>query len=309
MTRAGWDVADMPEQRGRTFLITGVTSGLGESMAHTLAAAGARVVLAARNPAKLDETVTAVREAHPGAELERLEVDLADLASVRRAAEQAAPLGAIDVLINNAGVMAPPYQRTVDGLELQMATNHYGPFLLTGLLLPQLQASGAGRVVSVSSQMHRMADRPPLEDPRTPEDRYRRWRVYGRSKLANLLFTFELAKRAKAHGLPIEATVGHPGYAATHLLVNGQAGGSTSGLASVLHGAVRATGQSVDGGAMPVLMAATADIPSGSYCGPGRPGEMSGRPKLVGSNRLSRDPEAQRALWQLSEDTVGLTWP
>jgi NAD(P)-dependent dehydrogenase (short-subunit alcohol dehydrogenase family) len=206
-----WTAADIPDLTGRRALVTGVTSGIGERTALELARHGAEVVLAARSEEKLDRTEADVMAAVPTAVLHRAIVDLADLSSVRRAAGRVAEIGPLDLLVNNAGVMALPYARTVDGFELQFGTNHLGPFLLTGLLLPQLVASGDGRVVTVASQAHRFARRAPLDDPRTPHGRYSRWGAYGGSKLANLMFTFELDRRARAAGLPVRALAAHPG--------------------------------------------------------------------------------------------------
>ncbi|MDF9715907.1 SDR family NAD(P)-dependent oxidoreductase [Nocardioides sp. ChNu-153] len=306
---SAWSLADVPSLTGRTVVVTGPTSGLGEVTALELARAGARVVLAARSEAKLDVTEADIRREVPGAQLERLLVDLSSLASVRAAGAAAAPLGAIDVLVNNAGVMATPARRTDDGLDLQMATNHFGPFLLTGLLLPQLVEGGEGRVVTVSSMMHTIARTPPLGDPRRAPRRYSRWGVYGQTKLANLLFTHELQRRATAAGLPLRALAAHPGYASTHLLSYGQTGGSGGGAASILDAVTRFTAQSAAQGAQPTIMAATADLPGGTYCGPGGFRGIRGKPRVVGSTALSRDAEAQRQLWELSEETVGLTWP
>jgi NAD(P)-dependent dehydrogenase (short-subunit alcohol dehydrogenase family) len=306
---SGWTRDDIGDRAGRTFLVTGSTSGLGREVALELARHGARVVLAGRDPGKLDETEERVRREVPEAALDRLLVDLADLDSVRSAAATAAALGPVDVLVNNAGVMATPYQRTVDGLDLQMATNHFGPFLLTGLLLPQLVASGAGRVVTVSSNGHKVARSAPLRDPRAEPGRYQRWPVYCQTKLANLLFTYELDRRLREAGLPVAATAAHPGYAATHLLSWGQTMRSSGGVASILDAAMRATAQSARAGAQPILMAATADLPGGTYVGPRGPGEWRGAPQVVASTRLSRDREAQRELWELSEKTVDLAWP
>ena len=251
----------------------------------------------------------AIRAEVPGAELDRLRVDLSDLASVRRAGEAAAALGPLDVLVNNAGVMGTPYSRTADGLELQMATNHFGPFLLTGLLLPQLAASAAATVVTVSSTMHRIARSAPLGDPRSASGRYHRWHVYGQSKLANLLFTFELDRRARAAALPVKALAAHPGFAGTHLAANGQYGRSRGGVASILDAAIRGVSQSAAAGAQPTLMAATADLPGATYCGPGGPGEMSGPPRVVAANARAHDPDAQRRLWELSEEVTGIRYP
>jgi NAD(P)-dependent dehydrogenase (short-subunit alcohol dehydrogenase family) len=219
-----WSLADLPDLTGRRILVTGVTSGIGEQTALELARHGAEVVLAARSEARLDRTEADILAAVPTAVLHRAIVDLADLSSVRRAAAQVSQIGPLDVLVNNAGVMATPFSQTVDGFELQLATNHLGPFLLTGLLLPQLVASGHGRVVTVSSQAHRFTRRAPLDDPRVHQGRYSRWGSYSRSKLAGLLFTFELDRRLREHGLPVTAVACHPGYSATELMGKGRTG-------------------------------------------------------------------------------------
>jgi NAD(P)-dependent dehydrogenase (short-subunit alcohol dehydrogenase family) len=267
-------------------------------------------VLSGRSPEKLARTTDRIAEELPGADLHELVVDLADLSSVRRAAEEGQRFGPVDVLVNNAGVMATPEQRTVDGLDLQMATNHFGPFLLTGLLLPQLAKAEAGRVVTVSSLMHRFAGSAPVDDPRQPSGGiYRRWRVYSQSKLANLYFTYELDHRARAAGLTLRALAAHPGYAATHLIANGQVGRASGGMANILNGVARATAQSAQAGALPVLMAATAELDGGASVGPGGFQELGGRPKVVRSTRLSRDEQAAARLWQISEDTTGIRYP
>ena len=227
---------------------------------------------------------------------------------MRAAGEAAAGLGPLHLLVNNAGIMAPPLRRTGDGLESQMATNHFGPFLLTGLLLDQLAASGDGRVVTLSSQMHRVARSAPLGDPRG-QRRYSRWHVYGQTKLANLLFTFELDRRLRQAGVPVRALAAHPGLAGTHLAVNGQLGTTRGRRAALLDGAVKLVSQSAEAGARPTLMAATADLPGATYVGPSGPGEAAGPPRIVGTARLARDEVAQRRLWETSEETVGLAWP
>ncbi|NYJ03084.1 NAD(P)-dependent dehydrogenase (short-subunit alcohol dehydrogenase family) [Nocardioides thalensis] len=307
---AHWTVSDIPDQTGRTIVVTGPTiGGLGHHTALELARKGARVVLAGRNPAKAEAATEAIRDEVPKAELELLTVDLADLDSVRHGAAAAARYGPIDVLVNNAGVMGTSYQRTSDGLELQMATNHFGPFLLTGLLLPQLAASGDGRVVAVSSPMHRTARSAPLGDPTRQEGRYWKWHVYGQSKLANLLFTGELDRRLRAAGYPVKALAAHPGFSGTHLAANGQYGRAQGGIASILDAAVKAVSQSAAAGAWPTLMAATADLPGDSYCGPSGRGEMAGPPHLVGRTRLARDRDAARRLWEISERTTGISYP
>ena len=305
-----WTLADIPDQGGRTVLVTGTTlGGLGHHTALELARRGARVILAGRTEARLEETEQAIRVQLPGAALERLVVDLSRLGSVRAAAAWAGRFGPIDVLVNNAGVMGTPHERTEDGLELQLATNHFGPFLLTGLLLPQLVASESARVVTVSSQFHRYARSAPLDDPRTHNGRYSRWSTYSQTKLANLLFTYELERRCREVGLPVKALAAHPGFAGTHLAANGQYGRSSGGVASILDATIKAVSQSAAAGAWPTLMAATADLPGGSYCGPSGLKEMSGPPQVVTSNRRSYDERSQRRLWEISQQTTGLNYP
>ena len=312
MTRPDrWDPADIPDQAGRTILVTGTTvGGLGHHTALELARRGARVVITGRSPERLAETERAIRDEAPAAVLEAVELDLADLSSVRRAAAEVSGLGPIDALVNNAGVMGTPYRRTVDGLELQLATNHFGPFLLTGLLLPQLVASEDGRVVTVSSQMHRIARSAPLQDPHVQDGRYKPWPTYGRSKLANLLFVYELDRRLHRAELPVKALAAHPGFASTHLAANGQYGRAAGGRASILDGAIKLVSPNTAArGAWPTLMAVTADLPGATYCGPDGFLEWGGRPRVTTSNKLSYDEDAQRRLWELSEQTTGVTYP
>ncbi|MDO9456611.1 SDR family NAD(P)-dependent oxidoreductase [Nocardioides sp.] len=306
-----WTVADIPDQAGRTAVVTGPSlGGLGHHTALELARRGARVVLAGRTAAKLDETAAAITEEVPAAALDRLVVDLSDLGSVRAAGADAERFGPIDLLVNNAGVMGTRRRRTVDDLDLQLATNHFGPFLLTGLLLPQLVASGAATVVTVSSLYHYYGGRAPLGDPtRHGRGLYRKWHVYGQSKLANLLFTAELDHRCREDGVPVKALAAHPGFAGTHLAANGQYGRSSGGIASILDAAIRAVSQPAAAGAWPTLMAATADLPGASFVGPSGPGEFGGTPQVTAGSSAARDPEAGRALWELSERTTGITYP
>jgi NAD(P)-dependent dehydrogenase (short-subunit alcohol dehydrogenase family) len=236
-------------------------------------------------------------------------LDLADLKSVRSAAEEASTFGPLNILVNNAGVMATPYERTVDDLELQMATNVFGHFALTGLLLPRLAEAGeagGARVVSVASQGHRFARRAPLQDPKAENHSYSKWMTYAQTKLSNLLFTFELDRRAHAAGLPVDALAAHPGFAATGLMASGQ---RRNAAGRILDAAFGALGQAPAEGALPLLMAATADLSSTTYVGPGGPGEMRGAPKVVGTTKLARDPEAARQLWQIAEDVTGVIYP
>lgn len=305
-----WSLDAIPDQAGRTIVVTGASiGGIGHHTALELARRGAHVILAGRTEAKLVATQEAITAELRGDQPrpDRLVVDLADLASVRAAGQRAAAYGPIDVVVNNAGVMATSKKRTADGLELQLATNHLGPFLLTGLLLPQLVASEAGRVVTVSSLLHRAARTAPLGDPRE-QKRYTRWGAYATSKLANLLFTAELDRRCRQAGLPVMALAAHPGVAASNLATNGPL--SVLGpLAALADRAVRLLTQPVEAGAWPSLMAATADLPGGTFCGPSGMGERSGAPQVVGSSDLARDERAQAGLWTLSERTVGLRYP
>ncbi|WP_310961930.1 oxidoreductase [Nocardioides terrisoli] len=306
-----WSLADMPDLTDRRALVTGVTSGLGETIALELARAGAEVVLAARSEAKLDTVEADLRAQLPQARLRRLVIDLADLGAVRRAAAEAAELGELHLLVNNAGVMATPYHRTPDGFELQMATNHFGPFALTGLLMPTLVASGGGRVVNTSSQAHRLTLSAPLGDPRVERGHYSRWRAYAQSKLADLLFTYELDRRLRDAGLPVSALAAHPGYASTGLMATGRTsgGGELNHAGRVLIGAFHLAGQSPRMGAMPTLMAATADLPGSTYVGPSGFAEMRGWPRIVRSRRLAHDPDVQRRLWEISENATGVRYP
>ena len=306
----GWTLADVPDLTGRRALVTGVTSGLGEVTARELARAGAEVVLAARNREKLAGTAQSLRSEVPGARLVELQLDLADLSSVRRAAATAAELGALDILVNNAGVMATPEERTRDGFELQLGTNHLGHFALTGLLLEPLAASGDARVVTVSSLMARTVRGMSLEDPRNPSGRYRKWNAYGQSKLANLLFTFELDRRARGAGLPVTAVAAHPGYTETNLVDNGMNMGRRTINGAIGVAVTSLVGQSVAQGATPQIRAAVEPgLAGGTYVGPQGPFEMHGAPGYVTPPRPARDPELAARLWELSEKATGVSFP
>lgn len=309
MSPAGpWTAADIPDLSATRALVTGVTSGIGETTVVELARHGAEVILGARNPAKLEASIAKILAEVPDAKLEPLAIDVSDLSSVRRAAGQVQD--PLDLLVNNAGVMATPHRRTADGLELQMATNHFGPFALTGLLLPQLAASGDGRVVAVSSQATRIARKPPLGDPREQTGRYNRWDVYGQSKLADLMFVFELDRRAREQGVPVRGLAAHPGHSSTALLGAGRsAGGDRTRIrmtTTILQAVFEVAGQSAEIGALPTLMAATADLPGSTYVGPGGPLQLRGYPRIVSPRRLALDREAQRTLWEISEEATGV---
>ena len=313
MTR--WDSSAIPDQSGRTVVVTGASSGLGLLAAEALAGAGGRVVLGCRHAARGEAARQAVAAGATGPPPEVVAIDLADLASLRAAAAEIAErFGAVDVLMNNAGIMAVPLTRTADGFEAQFATNHLGHFALTGLVLPLLLAApGGGRVVTTSSNVHRQG-RNRWDDANWETTPYRRWRAYGQSKLANLLFMSELGRRAAAAGTGLVSAAGHPGYAATHL--QGASAAATGpwpvakamGLASALGNLVVA--QSDAAGALPQLYAATMpDVASGDYFGPRGPGEMRGSPTRVGMSPSAQDAAAAGLLWDVSEDLTGVTYP
>ncbi len=287
---SAWTAADLPRQDGRTVVVTGANSGLGRVAAAELARAGARVVLACRNLEK-----GADAKAGMSGDVEVRVLDLADLASVRTFVDGLD--GGVDVLINNAGVMAVPYRLTADGFEMQLGTNHLGHFALTGLLLPRI----TDRVVTLSSVAHR-AGRMDFKDLMW-EQRYNRWTAYGRSKLANLLFTVELQRRLASADSAVHAVAAHPGYAATELQSH------TESFQDRLMGLMnRVVAQSADRGALPTLYAATQDLPGAAYVGPDGPGEMRGGPQLVSMSGAARDPVAARRLWEASEALTGVTF-
>jgi NAD(P)-dependent dehydrogenase (short-subunit alcohol dehydrogenase family) len=280
----------LPDMAGRNVIVTGANSGIGRAAASALAGAGAHVVLAVRDTDKGRTAAAGM----PG-ETEVRQLDLASLASVRELA--AAWDGELDLLINNAGVMAPPLGRTADGFELQFGTNHLGHFALTNLLLEHI----TGRVVTVSSGAHRMGSID-LDDLNWERRSYSAWRAYGQSKLANLLFTAELQRRLEAAGSPVLATAAHPGYAATNLQFH--SGRRALDVLSAVGN--RLIAQDEDAGALPTLYAAVADVPGGSFAGPDGLMEMRGKPKLVGRSKAARDADTARRLWDASEELTGV---
>jgi NAD(P)-dependent dehydrogenase (short-subunit alcohol dehydrogenase family) len=291
----------IPDQHGRIALVTGANSGIGLEAARVLAQqAGAQVIMACRDTTKGEAAAGTIREAVPHAELAVAKLDLASLDSVRSFAA-GYPHERLDLLINNAGVMVPPYRKTADGFELQFGTNHLGHFALSGLLLDRLLATPGGRVVTVSSGAHKFG-KINFDDLQS-ERSYHRWRAYGQSKLANLLFTFELDRRLRETGADLLSVAAHPGYAATNLQFAATPS-RIERLGSVV--ANRVVAQSAEAGAMPTLYAATADIPGGSFVGPDGFQEMRGKPKLVKSSRAARDPESARRLWEHSEQLTGV---
>ena len=285
-----WTAADMPDQTGRTIVVTGANSGLGAVIATELARSGASVVVACRDTGKGQHVAAAM----PGDVAVR-RLDLADLDSVR---EFAAGLGEVAVLVNNAGVMAPPKRFTKDGFELQIGTNHLGHFALTGLLLDRI----TDRVVTMSSSAHRTGSID-LQDLNWEHRRYNRWQAYGQSKLANLLFTYELQRRLAAAGSTLRAVAAHPGYAATNLQSHTES--AQDWLMTITN---RLVAQSAQMGALPALYAATVpDLPGGSYVGPDGLFEQRGHPRIVESSKRSHEEITAASLWTLSESLTGVT--
>lgn len=272
--RQAGDPADLRRVRGRRVLVTGATEPLGAAVSRVLARHGAQLVTPSR-------------------------LDLTDLSSVRRAAADVSRHGPLHLLVNAAEVFGTPHRRTVDGFEEHLGVNHLAHFALTGLLLPVLVASGDARVVTVSSLAHKLARSAPLADPRQEEGRHNRWQAYARSKLANLLFTHELDRRARAEGLPLAALAAHPG------ILRGRRQPATD----ILSAARAVAGQSATEGAWPVLMAATAELPGATYVGPGGFGETHGAPRVVGTSASARDPQTARRLWEVSQDATGVVYP
>jgi NAD(P)-dependent dehydrogenase (short-subunit alcohol dehydrogenase family) len=299
----GWTADRMPDQSGRTAVVTGANSGLGLITARELARKGALVVLACRNLEKGRAALAQVSAAAAGPEPELEELDLASLDSVRGFAERFKERhGGLDLLINNAGVMAPPRRHTADGFELQFGTNHLGHFALTGLLLPLMEGREDARVVTLSSNAHKTV-RGIAFDNLNGDRRYFRWNAYGQSKLANLLFALELDRRLRARDSTVKSLAAHPGYSATNL--QSAAAPLVDRLVMKVGNAVVA--QSDEMGALPVLYAATEPgLEGGTYAGPDGRGEHRGHPKVVRPNRTARDPDTARRLWDVSADLTGV---
>lgn len=297
----GWTEAQLPDLSGRTAVVTGANSGIGYYTALALARRGCRVVLACRNTASGEDAARKIR-----ATVEVRELDLASMGSVRAFAEQWD--GPLDLLVNNAGVMAPPkFTTTVDGYELQFGTNHLGHFVLTGLLLSSLlSAAGGARVVTVSSTAHHPGTEDVL-DGNTIEP-YDRQKTYSNSKLANLLFAFELQREASARGLPLVSAAAHPGVSATGLVIDRQGLGASAVVRTFAPVFLRMFTQSAKAGARATLFAATEAEP-GSYTGPTRFAESRGAIGVANLSDLARDEKFARRLWQRSEELTGLHFP
>jgi NAD(P)-dependent dehydrogenase (short-subunit alcohol dehydrogenase family) len=306
---APWSTDEIPDQHGRTALVTGASDGLGLETALVLAARGATVLLGCRTREKGERAQAKVAETATGPAPALVRLDLADLDSVRTTADTLnRSLTRLDLLVNNAGIMAVPRADTVDGFESQFATNHLGHFALTGLLLPSLLRAAAPRVVTLSSGAHRLG-RPRWDDPNWRESRYRAWPAYARSKLANLQFMFELARRAEAAGAPLLSAAAHPGYAATNLTAASAAASGHRLRGAVMVWGARLAGRPAGRGALPQLYAATMpDVAPGDYWGPDGPGELWGHPTRVDASKAARDLAAATRLWEVSASLTGVTY-
>ena len=302
---SGWNEQHIPEQHGRTAVVTGANSGIGYVTARELARKGARVVLACRSEARGTEAGDRLVTEVPGAQVEFARLDLGDLASVREFA-RTLPYDRLDLLINNAGVMALPYGTTADGFETQFGVNHLGHFALTGLLLPALLDTPGARVVTVSSTTHALANID-INDLNS-EQRYRRWVAYARSKTANLLFVHELARRLADHGSDVVAAAAHPGYAATHLQTAGPKMAGRRAAERFMRVGNRFFAQSAEAGALPTLYAATApDVPPDSFTGPSLAG-WRGSPGPSWRAPWTRNDQAGERLWAASERLTGVSY-
>jgi NAD(P)-dependent dehydrogenase (short-subunit alcohol dehydrogenase family) len=294
-----WTAENIPDLDGKIAIVTGANSGIGYETARALANKGAIAILACRNKDKGEAAVRQIIRDHPGAKAEFMLLDLSDLASVRRFANQfATHYDRLDILVNNAGIMAIPFGKTADGFELQLGTNHLGHFALTGLLLHRIVCTPQARVVTVSSGGHRFGE---IDfDNLNAEKRYDRTRAYAQSKLANLLFTYELQRRFEGAGVDAIAVAAHPGWTATNLQAHWR----------VVRFLNPFLAQKPEMGALPTLYAGTApDVRGGDYYGPDGRGELRGYPTRVRSSDRSYDAAVAARLWTVSEGLTGVLYP
>ncbi len=294
----GWSESDIPDQRGKVTIVTGANSGIGYETARALAAKGARVILACRNPEKGERAEARIRRVLPGADVRFRPLDLGSLSSVEAFAKDfAAEEPRLDLLCNNAGVMMPPLGRTADGFELQFGTNHLGHFALAGRLLDAIRASEGARVVSVSSLVHFVGS---IDfDDLNSERSYNATLAYGRSKLANLLFARELQRRLESAGIPATSAAAHPGSTRTNLQQHSR----------LMYGVVALFSQEPAAGALPTLYAATAeDVRGGEYFGPSGLFGCIGAPGRARSSSRSREADLAKRLWEVSEDLTGVSY-
>jgi NAD(P)-dependent dehydrogenase (short-subunit alcohol dehydrogenase family) len=304
--KKSWTADDIPDLSGKTIVVTGGNSGIGYEAALEFARKRAEVILACRDLGKARTAAAQITASSSGAKVSVMELDLANLSSVRGFSEAFhLEHPALHVLVNNAGVMAIPYRQTADGFEMQFGTNHLGHFALTGLLLDRIVASEGARVVNVSSGAHRFGSIH-FDDLQWKQN-YRKWRAYGQSKLANLLFTFELQRRADAAGKKLLSVACHPGYAATNLQAVGPKMSGSSMAEYLMDLGNRAFAQSAAMGALPTEYAAVAaDVHGGDYIGPDGVGEFWGHPKRVPYSAAAKDTAAAAKLWEVSEQLTNV---
>ncbi len=299
MKQRKWDSTDIIDQNGNIVIVTGGSSGIGLETARVLASKNATTIIAVRNLEKGEEVRDMILENFSKADIRIMQLDLANLSSILTFTEKfKTTFSRLDLLINNAGVMIPPYQKTADGFELQMGTNHLGHFALTGMLINLIKKTKKSRIVNVSSMAHK-AGNINFNDLHWENRTYKKWRAYGDSKLANLYFTFSLQKRLEKENAPVIVAAAHPGYTATKLQ-------RYMGIFSVFN---HVLAQDIPMGALPTLYAATADdVKTGQFFGPSGFMEMKGHPKRVVSNTISRDMQTAEKLWKLSEKLTGVTY-
>lgn len=299
MGKSTWRPAMMPDLSGKTILVTGANSGIGLEAVKLFAGKGAEVIMACRNVEKAEVAAAEVRAVVPEARLVIMALDLADLASVKAFADAVKQrFSTLDVLLNNAGLMAPPLQRTKDGFEIQFGTNHLGHFALTGQLLELLEAADAPRIVQISSLAHRGGKL--MWDNLNAEKSYSRWAFYCQSKLANLIFARDLNRRLEKAGSKVHAYAAHPGYSATHLQYTVPAGGLFNTIMA----------QPAEMGCLPGVMAATSpDVEPGDYYGPdGRIMELRGYPAPAFARKITDNKTVAQRLWQESERLTGVCY-
>ncbi len=291
-----WDSNSISDQSGRIAIVTGSSSGIGYETARVLAEKNAKVIIAVRNPNKGQAALEKIMQAHPQADVQVMIVDLANFESVKAfSAEFKKSFQKLDLLINNAGVMVPPYSKTANGFELQFGTNHLGHFLLTNELMNLLKATPGSRIVNVSSMAHK-SGKINFDDLNWEKRKYRAWQAYGDSKIANLYFTMEMRRKLGSAEYPLVAAA-HPGWTATDLQRNSTMAGSLN----------RFFAQGIDMGALPTLYAALAeDVKSGDYFGPSGFMEMTGYPKKVKTNKLAQNETIAKKLWDVSEELTGV---
>lgn len=304
-----WTAADMPPLGGKVAVVTGASSGIGLETAAALAAAGAETVIGCRNAGRAAQAIEQIRARHPQAKISNLELDVANLASVRRfAATFSAQYPRLDILCNNAGAMTLPFSKTVDGFEVIFGTNHLGPFALTGLLLDSLCKTPGARVVALGSLTHRRGTLR-LDDLLWERRSYSKSGAYAQSKLANMLFAFELDRRLKQAGINAVSLAAHPGYAATNIVYGGSVHGpdriwnAMAGMGNAL------AAQPAAMGALPTVYAATAPgLVGGEYIGPDGFMQLKGHPTVVSCSAKARDAQLAKDLWDVSEKLTGVSF-